>query len=78
MFLDFLALAISGFVLWFVVPRGSGKLGASFIFLRETWLSIHDVTSVIVVVLILIHLILNWAWIKSVTKSTLTKNNRNK
>lgn len=73
MFLDFLALAISGFVLKLFVPRGSGKLGASFIFSRETWLSIHDFTAILIIILLFIHLILNWVWIKSMFKSLFKK-----
>lgn len=65
MFLDFLLVSISGFVLWLVLPRGSGKFGESFIFSREQWLWLHDWSSVILITLILIHLILNWIWIKS-------------
>jgi len=65
MFLDFFILAFSGFVLKFILPRGSGKLGGEFIFLREEWLFIHDWTSLILVILLIFHLILNWPWIKS-------------
>lgn len=64
MFLDFLVLAFSGFVLGFILPRGFGKFGFSFIFARETWLGIHEVTSIIIFALIIIHLLLNWVWIK--------------
>jgi len=76
MFLDFLAVAFSGFVLWFVLPRGSGKFGASFIFLRENWLSIHNIGSVILTLLLLLHLILNWSWIKCFIFKSLNKNDR--
>lgn len=63
MFVDFVLLAVSGFVLWWALPRGSG--GIPFFFLdRGEWLRMHDVTSIILVVLILVHLILNWNWIK--------------
>jgi len=65
MFIDFLLLAFSGFVLKFMLPRGSGKLGGEFIFSRETWLLIHDWTSIILIILLISHLILNWLWIKS-------------
>jgi len=65
MFLDFIVLAFSGFVLKFILPRGSGKFGLEFLFSRETWLLIHDWTSLILIVLLISHLILNWAWIKS-------------
>lgn len=73
MFLDFLFLAVSGFVLWFALPRGSGKLGDSFILEREDWLFMHDWTGAILVVLIFIHLILNWVCITSMMKSLFRK-----
>jgi cytochrome b subunit of formate dehydrogenase len=68
LFLDFLALAISGFVLKYALPRGSGRLLGENTFLgllREDWLSMHNVTAVLIVIFILIHLLLNWAWIKN-------------
>ncbi len=76
MFVDFIILAFSGFVLKFILPRGSGKLGSDFFFLREEWLMIHDWTSLILVVLLVIHLILNWIWIKSMILCFFKKNKR--
>jgi cytochrome b subunit of formate dehydrogenase len=64
MFVDFLVLAVTGFVLRFILPRGSGKFGGRFIFLREDWHFIHDWTSVILICLLILHLLLNWQWIK--------------
>ena len=75
MFISFLIIAISGFVLWLVLPRGSGKLGNGFIFLRETWILIHNWFSVLLIILILIHLILNYTWIKYMLKNMFKKNN---
>ena len=57
MLLDFLVLATSGFILKFF--RGDYPLWD-----RRQWLTIHDYASYGIVALILIHLILNWAWIK--------------
>jgi len=63
MFIAFLVEAISGFILWFVLPRGSGK--SIFILQRFQWLNMHDYFAIALVLLVLIHLILNWRWIKS-------------
>lgn len=68
MFIDFLIIAVSGFILWLVLPRGSGRLENSFIFLREDWLFMHNWGSVLLIILIIIHLVLNWNWIKSMFK----------
>jgi cytochrome b subunit of formate dehydrogenase len=79
MFIDFILLAFSGFVLKFALPRGSGRLGASFILEREDWLSMHNITAIIITILIVIHLIMNWVWIKNMIKSLFvnkTKNNK--
>lgn len=75
MFVSFLIVAVSGFVLWLVLPRGSGRTGSVFIFLREEWLFLHDWLSVLLLLLIIIHLILNWVWIKSMFKINLGKRN---
>ena len=69
MFINFLIIAVSGFILGLVLPSGSGRLGNSFIFLREDWLFIHNLGSVLLTLLIVVHLILNWIWIKSIFKS---------
>ena len=75
MFFNFIIIAISGFILWLVIPRGSGKLGASFILLRETWIFLHNWVSVLLIILIIIHLLLNWVWIKSMFKFILQPTN---
>jgi len=64
MFLAFLVEAISGFILWFVLPRGSGN-NSIFLLQRFQWLNMHDLFAVILTLLIIIHLILNWTWIIS-------------
>ena len=64
MFLDFLVLAFSGFVLWKILKHDGFHFRESFIFPRWQWITIHDWTALILVILILIHLLLNWIWIK--------------
>ena len=75
MLLSFLIIAMSGFILWIIFPSGSGAGRAPpFIFDRFQWIFIHDWLSVLLVILIFIHLILNWNWIKSMTKNIFIKN----
>jgi hypothetical protein len=62
MFFNFLILAVSGFYL-------AKKFEERFIFLREQWLTIHYYAGVILVLLLIIHLCLNWVWIKNMLKS---------
>jgi len=68
MFLVFLIIAFSGFVLWLILPSGGGRLAGSFVFLREEWLFIHNWFSVLLIFLVLVHLFLNWIWIKNMFK----------
>ena len=78
MFLLALFQAVSGFVLWFALPRGNGYRGgrdaeiegaATFLWDRHTWINIHDWVAVALLVLLVIHLILHWKWIVYVTRS---------
>ncbi|MFA5605226.1 MAG: DUF4405 domain-containing protein [Dehalococcoidales bacterium] len=66
---------ISGIVLWLILPRGVGDfvnmkndLGRAFWGLqRNDWQDIHAWVSVAIAAFIIIHLIINWRWIVSVT-----------
>lgn len=73
LFLLGLFQAVSGFVLWFVLPRGDGPgWGAENTFLalsRHEWGDLHNWAAVALAVTIIIHLTLNWKWIVSMTKS---------
>lgn len=64
---------ISGFVLWLVLPRGQihGRFSNDNIFLglsRSSWEYIHIISGLLFLLLTIIHLAFNWAWIKNVTK----------
>jgi hypothetical protein len=79
MFLLGLFQAVSGFVLWLVLPHGQGYRGGrglelvdnTFIWQRDTWIDLHDWTAVALLVMIIIHLILHWKWIVHMTKKSL-------
>ncbi|MBU0958593.1 MAG: DUF4405 domain-containing protein [Nanoarchaeota archaeon] len=70
LFVDFLIVAFSGFVMKYVYPVGeqSGKAGVIFLFDRFGWLGIHDIFTIVFVLLIIIHLALSWDWIKAMFK----------
>ncbi|MEM1541414.1 MAG: DUF4405 domain-containing protein [Ignisphaera sp.] len=68
---------ISGFVLWLAIPRGQvrSRFSVDNAFLglnRSSWEYIHITTSLLFLALIVIHLALNWVWIKNVTKYLLS------
>jgi hypothetical protein len=74
----FVAIAsfFSGVVLWNVLPSSEGFRGGRgeavnnlfFGFDRHSWVDIHNVSSLIFIGLIIIHLILHWYWIKNLPK----------
>ena len=84
-FLGLLGLAITGFVMRYVLPPGTGGLGRSlhggagrgvqaqelWSMTRHEWGSIHFYLAVVFVVLMVIHIILHWPWIKCYVKSLL-------
>ena len=82
MFLLALFQAVSGFILWFVLPRGGGGYrggrGAAaehtFLMTRDTWIDIHDWVAVALLVILVVHLILHWKWVVYMTKASFRQN----
>ena len=75
MFLLALFEVVSGFVLWLILPKGGGYRGGgglvvetTFLWSRDTWIAIHNWVGVALVVVVVIHLVLHWRWIVSMTK----------
>jgi hypothetical protein len=78
-FILFLLLASTGLLIWLVLPSGHGYLtiwGMN----RHVWGDIHFWIALSFLVLIVIHLILHWSWIKSMLFSRSNKplTNKNK
>ncbi|MGC8494178.1 MAG: DUF4405 domain-containing protein [Syntrophobacteraceae bacterium] len=69
LFIDVCSIAAIGFLLAFVVP--AGRAGEKyFLWLhRHDWGDIHLYLSVFLLVLLILHLWLNWAWITASTKA---------
>jgi hypothetical protein len=81
-FLDLLALAFTGSIMRFVLPPGSAGHGQGFrggrgatearylwSMDRHQWGGIHFYLAVIFAVLVLVHIILHWTWIKCYVRS---------
>ena len=77
-FLDLLALVLIGFVIKYILPPGTGGLGRRlhdgtgrehiknlWSMSRHQWGDIHFYLAVVFVVLIVLHIILHWSWIKN-------------
>ena len=71
---------VSGFILWFALPRGGGGwgrgLGDEAVFwslTRHMWIGLHDWVAVALVVVVIIHLVLHWKWIIYMTNSFFKK-----
>jgi len=62
--LFFIISAFSGFVLMFLFPPGGG--GLTFLgFVRHKWINIHTQSSVIFILLVVVHLMLHWNYFKN-------------
>jgi ribose/xylose/arabinose/galactoside ABC-type transport system permease subunit len=75
LFLLGLVEVVSGFVLWLALLGGQGYMGgrgldseATFLWSRGTWIDLHAVVGVMLVVVVVIHLILHRKWIFRMTK----------
>jgi hypothetical protein len=83
LFASILCIVASGYILWFVLPRGAGKHSilclkfgygsfgnawTVFGWPRYAWIEIHSWIGVALAVIILVHIILHWKWILETTK----------
>jgi len=77
-FLDLLCLSVTGFIIKFILPPGSGGRGRALhggygdthikkllSMSRHQWGDIHLYLAVLFVVLMVVHIILHWSWIKN-------------
>ena len=67
------SIAATGFVLGVVVPPGRGRGGDRY-FLglhRHEWGDIHSFFALLLLVLLAVHLVLNWGWVAGMAKKTL-------
>jgi len=76
LFLLSLLEAVSGFILWLVIPRGGGggggREGVEQVFwnlTRTNWIDIHDWAAVALLALVIVHIILHWKWISRMFKN---------
>lgn len=76
-FLSLLGLTLTGFIIKFVLPPGSGGRGQELTggrgvgeikslwsMTRHEWGDIHFYLAALFIVLMIVHLVLHWTWIK--------------
>ncbi len=61
----FVILCGTGLINWLVLPRGYQVRGNFLISLRHFFITLHESVGVIFIVLIIIHIVMHWAYIKS-------------
>ena len=75
LFFAFLVTAITGIVIFFVLPS-QVRGGGFYEFMGMTkliWKDIHNYAGLVMTGLVLVHLVLHWNWIKAMTKKVFTR-----
>lgn len=62
----FLVVAVSGFVLWLILPTGPG---VGMAWHHHTWLDIHEWTAVVLAVIIVVHVYVHRKWLNQQIRS---------
>ena len=83
--IDLVAMILTGFIMKYVLPPGSGGCGqtlhggrgrehikALWSLTRHQWGTIHYCMALAFIVLMVIHIVLHWTWIKTYLKSMMT------
>jgi len=64
-FILFVILCSTGLINWIVLPRGHEARGNALVSLRHFFMAIHEYAALIFIVVIVIHIVLHWTYIKS-------------
>ena len=64
-FILFFILTVTGVLNWLVLPRGYRGEGGMLISLRHFFREVHEWTALLFIIIIFVHLILHWAYIKT-------------
>ena len=84
-FILFIILFSSGLLNWLVLPRGYEARGSFSVSLRHFFIALHEWAALIFIVVIAVHIVLHWPYIKSnlkkygmITKGTMIINGKKK
>jgi uncharacterized membrane protein len=73
-FVAAVATCVTGYVLWAFFPLGSGRGSMSYLTISyQTWYDLHFYTSLLFVILVAIHLILHYRWIRNMRTMLIKK-----
>ena len=83
-FIDLLGLAFTGFIMKYILPPGTGGRGQLlhggrgredikdlWSMTRHEWGGVHFYLALVFVILMVVHIILHWSWLKNYFKSLL-------
>ncbi len=69
-----LASGVTGYVLWLYFPAGSGRGSMDLLDIGyQIWYDLHFYTSTLFFILIAIHLILHYRWIRNIRRMLVKK-----
>lgn len=77
-FVCFVFLVSTGIILYYNLPKGSGHDMTIWQLDRHEWGSIHFYIALLFLLILVLHLILHWRWIVSLTKGRRHSNSGNK
>lgn len=74
----FIIVAVIGFFMYLVIPEGvtQGRYQVYMGLSKATWIMIHNRTSILLTVFVLIHFILHLKWIKCITANIFSKSGK--
>jgi hypothetical protein len=64
-FLLFIVLCITGLLNWLVLPKGYEVRGSFLVSLRHFSIAFHEWAALIFIIVVAVHIVLHWPYIKS-------------
>jgi hypothetical protein len=63
-FFLFSLLSVTGLINWLLLPRGYGSRAGFLISLRHSFVTVHEWTALLFMIVIGVHISLHWAYVK--------------
>lgn len=71
-FVLFMVLSGTGLLNWLILPRGYQARGSFLVLIRHFFISVHEWTALIFIIVIAAHIFLHWPYVKSNLKNRRT------